>query len=149
MTSVAHLNYRLIHDIYVLLDAGDRRVLESFGLTTSQFRILSFLAAQPDWRLIDLSQAMLCARSTITRVVDGLEEAGWIRRIDHPQDRRAQRLTLTPAGQVVFEQARAAYDESLQQRLAVFSDEDQNSLNVLLHAVRQGLLRELTAQNLS
>ena len=135
LSTYAHQNYRLIHDIYVLLDAGDRRVLEQFKLTPSQYRVLTLLAAEPEWRLIDLSQAMLCARSTITRVVDGLEAAGLVCRIDHPADRRAQRLTLTAEGRELLDRAQVAHAQSLEQRLGVANIDVQENLMSLLHSL--------------
>ena len=66
--------YRMIHDIYVQLDDGDRRVLSDFNLTNSQYAMLMLLDADKEQRLIDLSENMLVARSTITRLIDQMEE---------------------------------------------------------------------------
>ena len=51
--------YRLIHDIYVQLDDGDRRVLRQFGLTTSQYAVLRLLDPEKGRRPIDLSASYL------------------------------------------------------------------------------------------
>lgn len=135
----AQHNYRLIHDIYVLLDAGDRRVLQQFDLTASQYRVLTLLAAEPEWRLIDLSQAMLCVRSTVTRIVDSLEGAGLVRRVDHPADRRAQRLTLTPDGRQLLDRAQAAHTQALEQSLGLADSASQEHLMGLLQSLRAHL----------
>ena len=47
--------YRLIHDVYVLLDFGDRLVLDPFGLTTTQFRLLNLIDPDNGLRLTRLS----------------------------------------------------------------------------------------------
>ncbi len=138
-SAYANHNYRLIHDIYVLLDAGDRLVLEQFDLTASQYRVLTLLAAEPEWRLIDLSQAMLCVRSTVTRIVDSLEGAGLVRRINHPVDRRAQRLTLTPAGRERLDRAQSAHSQSLEQRLGVADPAVQEKLMLVLQSLHTHL----------
>jgi DNA-binding MarR family transcriptional regulator len=138
-STYAHHNYRLIHDIYVLLDADDRRVLQQFDLTSSQYRVLTLLAAQPEWRLIDLSQAMLCVRSTVTRIVDNLEVSGLVLRVDHPADRRAQRLTLTPEGRQLLDRAQAAHTESLEESLGVADIDSQENLMRLLQSLRAHL----------
>ncbi len=138
-STYAHHNYRLIHDIYVLLDASDRRVLQQFDLTSSQYRVLTLLAAEPEWRLIDLSQAMLCVRSTVTRIVDNLEASGLVRRVDHPADRRAQRLSITLDGRQLLDRAQAAHSQSLQQSLGGADITAQENLMALLQSLRAHL----------
>jgi DNA-binding MarR family transcriptional regulator len=133
--SLASRNYRLIHDIYVLLDAGDRCVLEPYQLTNAQFRILSLLASKPIWRLTDLSQAMLCARSTITRVVDGLESSGWVRRTTPSDDRRSQHVHLTPPGLELLTSAHEAHLRSLEIRLGALDSQIQDHLATLLQSL--------------
>ncbi len=135
--------YHLFHDIYVLLDAGDRRVLEQFGLSGAQFRVLTLLGAQPDWRLIDLSEALLVARSTITRVIDGLEREGLVGRVKDAHDRRAYRLRLTDSGRERLRQAHIAHERSLVERFVRLEDGDQRDLTGFLENLRQGLLNDL------
>jgi DNA-binding MarR family transcriptional regulator len=136
---LASQNYRLIHDIYVLLDASDRRVLQPFSLTTAQFRILSLLDTQPEWRLTDLSDAMLCARSTITRIIDTLENSGWIQRINDPVDRRVQQVRLTPSGIELVRAARITHQTSLEARLGELASHSQEEVFSLLESLREHL----------
>jgi DNA-binding MarR family transcriptional regulator len=141
--SIVCQNYRLIHDIYVLLDASDRRVLEPFSLTTAQFRILSLLDTQPEWRLTDLSDAMLCARSTITRLIDTLENSGWIQRTNDPIDRRVQQVRLTPSGVERIRSARIAHQKSLEARLGELNNPSQEELLSILESLRAHLYQFL------
>lgn len=131
--------YRLIHDIYVLLDDGDRRVLGSFGLTTSEYAVLMLLEGENEQRLTTLSERLLKAKSTVTRIVDHLEEAGLVARADDPHDRRAQRVTLTPRGRAYQARAHAAHVDSLSQRMAVLTTSEQEQLQALLQKLRTGL----------
>lgn len=114
-TSV-QLQYRMIHNIYVLLDDGDRRVLQRFGLTLPQYRVLKALAEERDVRLTALSDRLLRAKSTITRIVDQLERDGLVTRASDSDDRRAWRLALTPAGVELLQAARAAHEEAVAYR---------------------------------
>lgn len=143
--------YRMIHDIYVLLDDGDRRVLRSFNLSTSQFAVLLLLDADQGWRLTDLSDRLLFDKSTITRIIDRLEQAALVRRIADPADRRVQRVVLTALGLEQRNQARAAHERSLERRMAVLDAEEQRHLCALLAKLRDGLQTELTqaAESLS
>lgn len=136
--------YRMIHDIYVLLDDGDRRVLRSFNLSTSQFAVLLLLDADEGWRLTDLSERLLFDKSTVTRIIDRLEQAELVRRIADPADRRVQRVVLTPLGLEQRNNARVAHERSLERRMAVLDADEQRHLCALLAKLRDGLQSELT-----
>lgn len=135
--------YRMLHDIYVLLDDGDRRVLENFGLTTSQYSVLMLLDEEEGRRLTTVSDRLLRARSTITRIVDQLEEARLVQRVADPEDRRAQRVVLTQEGIQRRELANEAHLKSLQRRLTILSGDERDMLNGLLDRLRSALRNEL------
>ncbi|MBI5669088.1 MAG: MarR family transcriptional regulator [Chloroflexi bacterium] len=137
--TLPHRLYRLLHDIYVLLDAADRNLLREFDLTPSQYTLLTLLEPGDGQRLIALSDRLLVARSTITRLIDQMEAAGLVQRINDPQDRRAQRVALTAAGQTLLRQAYAAHEQSLAERLNTLDEADRQALLVLLHKLRSGL----------
>jgi len=132
-------SYRLIHEIYVLLDAGDRQVLSAFDLTTSQYRVLSLLVANAAYRMTDLSDILLCARSTITRLIDSLEQAHLVQRNADGVDRRAQQVVLTPMGRERWQQAQQAHEQSLMQRMAALSSDEQADLAQRLEQMRDSL----------
>src|SRR3990172_2936681 len=123
--------YRLIHDIYVQLDDGDRRVLRQFGLTTSQYAILKLLDPEAGRRPIDLSGTLLRARSTITRLIDQMEKTGLVQRVADPDDRRSQLVVLTPDGAALRDRACKAHDQSLVERFERIDAADRQQLNTL------------------
>lgn len=142
-TNHPHHQYRLFHDIYVFLDAGDMRILRPFNLTPSQYRLLMLLDSDTGQNLIRLSERMLVARSTITRLIDQMEHAGLVHRVDDPDDRRAQRIMITEYGADLREQAYRAHEVSLQGRFEMLNDYEQTLLTKLLAKLRDGLLSEL------
>lgn len=144
--SIAHQQHRLIHDIYVLLDDGDRHVLEATGLTPLEFAVLQRLSTERGRRLTDIGAELLCVKSTITRLVDRLEADGLVQRTPDPDDRRAQRLLLTQRGVAVREQATTLHDASVERRMALLDPEEQMLLRGLLEKLRAGLRNELVAQ---
>lgn len=139
MQSLAAQQYRMIYDIYVLLDDGDRRVLRSFNLTTSQYNVLMLLDAERGWRLTDLSERLLFDKSTVTRIIDRLEQMELVQRIADAGDRRVQRVLLTAHGASLREHAHTAHERSMEQRLAVLNAEEQHCLHDLLQKLREGL----------
>jgi DNA-binding MarR family transcriptional regulator len=141
------MDAQAIHDVLVrvtlLLDNGDNRFLNEFGLTRTQYTALQMLDAHHGQRLVDLAAALLCERSTITRVVDRLEEAGFVRRHADAEDRRSQRVVLTPEGVSLREKVKLLYAESVQQRLSTLSNEEQFLLMALLQKLQIGLSEAL------
>ena len=143
-TALAYEQYRMIHNVYVLLDDGDRRVLHQYGLTLPQYRVLKSLDIRQGRRLTTLSQRLLCAKSTITRIVDQLEKDGLVRRTTDEEDRRALRVLLTDAGAELLAVARAAHEGVVERRLnRVLTVDEQVTLRDLLEKLRDGLVREL------
>ena len=138
-STITRQQYRLLLDIYVFLDDGDRRVLKDFQLGTSDYALLMLLGEETGQRLTTLSERLLLAKSTVTRIVDRLEQAGWVQRIADSDDRRAQRVILTPAGLEHRARACEAHTRSLEQRLGVLTPAEQHQLNLLLDKLRAGL----------
>lgn len=145
--TVAHNLYRLIHDVYVLLDSADRDLLARFNLTPSQYRVLILLHPLDGRRLTDLSDRMLVARSTITRMIDQMEAAGWVHRIADPEDRRAQRVALTSTGSALRQRAYMAHEQSLFERIALLPENEQMQLIQLLKNLRAALRVNLGIQD--
>ncbi|HSS95976.1 MAG TPA: MarR family transcriptional regulator, partial [Terriglobales bacterium] len=82
--------YRLIHDVYVLLDYGDRQVLNQFGLTSTQYRLLNLIDSSKGRRLSKLGDRLIRSKSQVTRTIDNLEKLGYVKRGDDRTDGRAQ-----------------------------------------------------------
>ncbi|MEV0670547.1 MarR family transcriptional regulator [Mycobacterium sp. NPDC050441] len=53
----------------------------------------------------DLAAALVYSASGVTRVVDGLERAGYARRVVDPDNRRSIRVTLTDGGLAALQAA--------------------------------------------
>ena len=70
-------------------------------LTLAQFRVLALVAAG-DERSSLLAERLAVAKPTITAVVDGLVERGFVAREAVAGDRRSIRVALTPAGDVAL-----------------------------------------------
>lgn len=124
--------YRLIQKVYVFLDDYDRKTLERFELNTSQYRTLIFLGGEGGERLITISRRLLLSKSSITRIIDDLEDREWVKRIPDPEDRRALRVVLTPLGtrrrQQIISEHQQAMDDIFQQ----FTPEERIELDRLL-----------------
>lgn len=139
-------DYRIFNDLFVLFDDIDRSTLRAFNLTPLQYQALLLLDPQEGWRLTDLSDRLLCERSTITRLVDFLESEDLLARIADADDRRSQRVILTSRGALLRDRARVAHEASLQERFRGLSEEEQQQLSQLHHKL---LMHMLTAKERS
>ncbi len=136
--------YHMLHKIYVLLDDGDRRILRPFGLNLTQYRVLSFLDSKEGHRLTTLSDRLLRAKSTITRIVDQLEIDGLVRRLSDAEDRRAQRVVLTDAGVDLRDRVHAAHEQMVAYRIdQALSTDEQAQFQELLAKFHDSLVETL------
>lgn len=70
------------------------------GLTISDYEVLLRLSRSPDRRMrrVDLAEQVLLTASGITRLLDGLERAGYVERGSCDSDRRVVYAVLTDDG---------------------------------------------------
>ena len=85
----------LVSDVARLLRTElDRRGRDA-GLTRSQWLALSRLARFPGVSLSSLAEMLEMEKAPAGRLIDRLEEGGWVRREPDPDDRRIKRLYPT------------------------------------------------------
>lgn len=76
------------------------------GLTKARYNVLLMLHGEPDKRklMTDIVQAMSVSPTNITKLVDGLERDGYVRRAGNPHDKRKVWVELLPSGTDVVEE---------------------------------------------
>jgi len=79
----------------------DRELVTGHGLTISDFEVLYRLSKAPDrmLRRVDLAQNVLLTPSGITRLLDGLESCGFVKKEACKSDARVVYAKLTDKGQ--------------------------------------------------
>ena len=97
---------------------------------------------QQRWRVQqDIAAAVGIEGPTLTHHLDGLEKAGLIERARDPEDRRAVRVELTPAGDELFltlRTAAMAFDRRLRAGLA---DDDLQTFRRVLGQLRENVAK--------
>jgi DNA-binding MarR family transcriptional regulator len=78
-------------------------------LTLSQFRVLSLIASSPE-RAGRIAARADVSRPSLTGLLDGLVQRGWVRRVEVDGDRRGVSLEITDEGRAALDRARAATD---------------------------------------
>ena len=114
-----------------LMEALDRE-LAPLDITGAQYVILVTLAEGPVDSTSGLCKGVSYDPGAMTRMIDRLEQKGLIRRVPHPEDRRAMTLELTVAGKALYPQLLSAKETVQAQFLRGFSVEEARQLERLL-----------------
>ncbi|MEX2143172.1 MAG: MarR family transcriptional regulator [Anaerolineales bacterium] len=138
--------YRLMHDVYVQLDYGDRVVLNHYGLTTTQYRLLNLIDPAKGLRLTKLSERLLRSKSQITRTIVALGQMGLVRSLHDGSDGRAQLVTLTRKGEKLRNQANKEHAISLQARFSFLTTSERKTLVGLLDKLQHGMAKYLEVE---
>jgi DNA-binding MarR family transcriptional regulator len=111
------------------------RLEAAHGLTLSDFDVLVQLYYAPEraLRRVDIARAVLLTASGITRLLDGLERAGWVEKRACETDARVSYAVLTEAGVTKFEAARRSHNADVDKLFGSrFSAEEREQLAELL-----------------
>jgi DNA-binding MarR family transcriptional regulator len=122
------------------------RLLRSAGvrLDRAGATLLFKLSAQGDaLRVTDLAEILGVDTPTVTRKVQQLEREGMVIRQTDPDDGRASRIRLTPAGRRTIERVRRARRTWLERLLQEWDDDDLSALTDLLSRFAADLERDL------
>jgi DNA-binding MarR family transcriptional regulator len=82
------------------------RMLRENGLpdiSVAYFAVLQALWEADGLSISDLGERVQLEKSTMTSLIDRMEAAELVRRDDHPTDRRAYRICITPRGRELEE----------------------------------------------
>lgn len=84
---------------------ASRMLFARWDLSPSQFNVLNLLSDVPEGLTqAELSRQLLMHPSNVTGLVDRLAQRKLVERRDAPQDRRAWRVVLSPAGQRLIQE---------------------------------------------
>jgi DNA-binding MarR family transcriptional regulator len=95
------------------------------GVTPSQLSALATLNRHGPMPLGGLAEHERIGRSTVTRLVRGLEEAGFVERAPDPADGRSAIVSATPVATRLLEESRRRSESFLATRVARLSPEER------------------------
>lgn len=94
----------------------------------------------------DLADEMHLARPTITTMLNGLEEEGYVERRADAADRRLTRVYLTDKGRAVHERAKEAFASHVNETIGGMDRTDRSELIRLLTQLNDRVEQELAAE---
>lgn len=107
--------------------------LAGVSLDRAAVALLRQIAESEPMRPSELASRLAVEASHVTRQVQQLQKAGYVTRVPDPEDRRAQRIQLTPAGQEAIDRIRQAGIRGMQRALAQWPPQELEQLATLLH----------------
>ncbi len=112
------------------------------GLTPTKISILFTVTREGPIGLSELAVSESVNPTMLSRIVGGLTEAGLLKRIADPTDRRAALVSATAAGRALTDRIRRERTDALNAALAPLSDGDRQQLQRALPAL-EALAAEL------
>lgn len=119
---------------YIIRKKG-RVILNDFNITVPQFRALQILINDGEMTISELSQKMSLACSTITDLVDRMENSELVKRKKDNKDKRVVRIEVLSKGNDILEKVLQKRIEYLSIKLKNLNIIDKNNLRNSLESL--------------
>ena len=126
---------RLLRAYAALTRELSSRLETQHGMSLRDYDVLVQIYYAPDRRMrrIDIARTVILSPSGITRLLDGLERAGWVKKENCASDARVSYAALTEAGVEKFEQAQLTHHADIEELFGTrFSEDEHDRLAELL-----------------
>ena len=137
------LSLRLIATSRLIEREIDSLMRARFGASIARFDFLSALDRHGALTLGEVSQHLLVSNGNVTQLRTRLSEDGLIGTEADENDRRIQRVRLTPRGQGVFNKMAKAHAACVDRLLGGVSQADKQTLARLLDGAKTSIRRTL------
>ncbi|MDW4067350.1 MarR family transcriptional regulator [Staphylococcus saprophyticus] len=114
--------------------------VQRYGLNVTEFAVMELLYNKGDQPIQRIGNRVLIASSSITYVVDKLEEKGCVVRQRNEKDKRVTNASLTDKGRSMMDEIFPDHASTLESTFSVLTDEE---ITVL-----QTTLKKLSAQSI-
>ena len=121
--------------------------LKDSVLTINEFTVMEALYTKGELVTQDLADKILIPNSSLTYVLDILENKKYIERKRDPNDRRRQLLSLTDEGETIFSDVYDVHYEYMSDIFNVLSKEEVEQLETLLKKVGKRAEEKLNDAN--
>ncbi|MFB7440538.1 MarR family winged helix-turn-helix transcriptional regulator [Streptomyces mirabilis] len=137
LNRISYLNSRVRQHDRLMAMAGLR-------LDRAAVALLRQMADSDPLRPGELAARLGVEASHVTRQAQQLQKAGYVSRAPDPDDRRAQRIELTPAGRDAIDRIRATSSRGMQMALAEWTPAELRRLATLFHGMVDDFLAHAT-----
>lgn len=127
---------KLLREICFTVKVEGRLVLKEYPITSAQFDLLQRLYFRGPMKMVDLSQSLGIAKSTLTGIVKRLEASGYVER-KRGTDRRVRMLSISEKGKKVIESVIERRVEFVGRVLENFGEQKAKELYSLLEQLKE------------
>jgi DNA-binding MarR family transcriptional regulator len=124
---------------YDRLRIVEEELFDQYGLTPQQYNALRLLCAEHPRKIrtLDLAGRLVSRAPDITRLLDKLEQRGFIERDRDADNRRVVHIGITEAGRDLLRRLREPIRRCHVRQLGHLSEQQLQELTTLLRAARQ------------
>ena len=129
----------LLHDATRLVRKRLDRRIAHLGLSTAQWRLLVGTLRSGSATQARLAEKLEIEPISVSRLIDRMEQGGWLHREAHPDDRRARIVVATDKARRIGPEAKAIVNALYDEALAGLSDDDRCVLQAALVKISENL----------
>ncbi|MBN9428507.1 MAG: MarR family transcriptional regulator [Burkholderiales bacterium] len=118
-----------------LISSEFHAVVRRNGFSVSEWRVLATLDGDQALSIGRLAQIVLIKQPTVTRLLDRMENKGYVERLPHDSDRRVTLVRVTPTGRKTAARLIALAREHEQRVLAPFGLQRAEQLKSTLQRI--------------
>lgn len=137
----------ILNDVARLMRTTFDRRVKALGLTRSQWWVLNHLFRNDGVTQSELADILEVEKATLGRLLDRMEQKGWVRREGHAGDRRAKRVFLTEEVEPAIKTMRSAAAEVRRDALSGLSASQQEQFVDALLAIKGNLSKQDSGAN--
>ena len=127
--------YTVLHRATIASQEAARKQVLTSNLNLTEFAVLELLYHKGEQPIQVIGKKVLIASSSITYVVDKLEQKGFVSRQSCAKDRRVTYAALTDLGKQQIEDIFPAHEQKIGQIFDVLSEQELKTLTELLKRV--------------
>ena len=127
--------FTVLFRAYQSVQDATKKDLLQYGVNQTEFGVLEFLYHRGEQPIQVIGKKILIASSSITYVVDKLEEKGFVCRRSCPKDRRVTYAVLTSKGQQLMEVIFPAHEDKINEIFEVLTEQEVDTLMEALKKV--------------
>ena len=119
-----------------------RNAVSPYGLTTTQFFLLTALYEEDDISISALAQKVALDKATLTGLIDRMERDGLVIRQVSPEDRRSVQVRLTPKAEKLRKTLTDLYHDINRHFLSFLTEKERKTFEQVVEKIENADLME-------
>ncbi|MEP3439753.1 MAG: MarR family transcriptional regulator [Hoeflea sp.] len=138
MTNIDQFGF-LVHDVGRLLRRNFEKRGGEHGLSSAQWRLLVKVVREENATQARLAELMEIEPISVSRLIDRMEQAGWVERQPHETDRRVKRVIPTDKSLAAYSAIKAVAGDIYTEAMAGMTEAEKQALVSALAKVAENL----------